>query len=40
MALPAGRAAAFVDRLRSNGIQAATLVGYATAAEDISVRLV
>ena len=29
-----------VDRLRSNGIDAATLVGRATAAEEVSVRLV
>ena len=40
MALPADRAAALVDRLRANGIDAATLVGRATAAEDVSVRLV
>lgn len=39
MALPAGHAAALVDRLRSNGIDAATLVGYATTAEEVSVRL-
>ena len=40
MALPASRAADLVDRLRSNGIDAATLVGRATAAEEVSVRLV
>ena len=40
MALPADRAAALVDRLRSKGIDAATLVGRATAAEEVSVRLV
>ena len=40
MALPAGHAAALVDRLRSNGVEAVTLVGYATAAEEVSVRLV
>ena len=39
MALPADRAAALVDRLRSKGIDAATLVGRATAAEEVSVRL-
>ncbi len=40
MALPADRADALVDRLRSKGIDAATLVGRATAAEEVSVRLV
>ena len=40
MALPADRAAALVDRLRSKGVDAATLVGRATAAEEVSVRLV
>jgi selenide,water dikinase len=40
MALPAGRAAALVDRLRSSGVAAAALVGRATAAEEVSVRLV
>ncbi len=40
MALPADRAAALVDRLRSKGIDAATLVGRVTAAEEVSVRLV
>jgi len=40
MALPAGRAAALVDRLRSSGVASAALVGRATAAEEVSVRLV
>ena len=39
IALPAGRAAALVDQLRSSGIDAATLVGRATAADEVSVRL-
>ena len=33
------RADGFVDRLRARGIEAATRVGYATAAEDVGVRL-
>ena len=40
MVLPARRAAALVDRLRSKGLAAATLVGRAVPVEDVSVRLV
>lgn len=40
MALPSGHAVALVDRLRSNGIDEATLIGHATTAEEVSVRLV
>jgi selenide,water dikinase len=40
MALPADRAADLVNRLRSSGVDAATLVGCATAADEVGVRLV
>ena len=40
IALPAGRAAALVDQLRASGIDAATVIGRATAADEVSVRLV
>lgn len=40
IALPADEADALVDRLRSRGIDAATRIGYAMPAEDVSVRLV
>jgi selenide,water dikinase len=40
MALPAGRADALVEELRAKGVGAATRVGYATAAQEVSVRLV
>jgi selenide,water dikinase len=40
MALPADHADALVDRLRSSGIAAATRVGCATPAQEVSVRLV
>jgi selenide,water dikinase len=40
IALPAGRAGALVDELRAKGIDAAACVGYATAVQDVSVKLV
>jgi len=40
IALPAERAGALVDQLKSSGIAAAAQVGHATAAQDVSVRLV
>jgi len=40
IALPAGEANQLVDRLQSSGLQAARRVGYATAAQEVSVRLV
>ena len=40
IAVPAEHADALVERLRSSGIEAATRVGYATAAQAVSVRLV
>jgi selenide,water dikinase len=40
IALPADRADAIVDELRGKGVDAATRVGYATAAQAVSVRLV
>ena len=39
IALPADQADGLVERLRSSGIEAATRVGYATAAQEVSVRL-
>ena len=40
IALPAERAGALVDQLHASGVAAAVQVGRATAAEDVSVRLV
>jgi selenide,water dikinase len=40
IALPRGRADALLDRLHAKGVAAATCVGYATARQDVSVRLV
>jgi selenide,water dikinase len=40
IAVPEDRAEALVDALRATGIEAATRVGRATAAQDVSVRLV
>lgn len=40
IALPQGNAGALVDTLHASGVDAATLVGYATALQDVSVRLV
>jgi selenide,water dikinase len=40
IALPAERAGALVDQLQSSGVAAAAQVGRATAAQDVSVRLV
>ena len=40
IALPAERAGALVDQLQSRGVGAAARVGHATAAQDVSVRLV
>ena len=40
IALPADRADALVDELRAKGVDAATRVGHATAAQDVGVRLV
>ena len=40
IALPAERAGALVDQLQSSGVGAAAQVGHATAAQDVSVRLV
>ena len=40
IALPAERAGALVDQLKSSGVGAAAQVGRATAAQDVSVRLV
>ena len=40
IALPADRAGALVDQLKSSGVAAAAQVGRATAAEDVSVRLI
>jgi selenide,water dikinase len=39
IAVPADRADALVDALRSKHVDAATRIGYATAAEDVSVKL-
>jgi len=39
MALPQARASGVVTELHAQGITAATIVGYATAREDVSVRL-
>ena len=39
IALPADQADGLVERLRSSGIEAATRVGYATAAQEVSIRL-
>jgi selenide,water dikinase len=40
IALPSGRASAVISDLHSSGIKAATIVGYATARQEVSVRLV
>jgi selenide,water dikinase len=40
IAVPSGRASAVISDLHSSGIKAATIVGYATARQEISVRLV
>jgi len=40
IALPADHGDALVERLRTSGVEAATRVGYATAFQDVSVRLV
>jgi selenide,water dikinase len=40
IALPPDRASAVVSDLHSSGIKAATIVGYATARQEVSVRLV
>jgi selenide,water dikinase len=40
IALPAEQADALLDRLQSSGLQAAARVGHATAAQEVSVRLV
>jgi selenide,water dikinase len=40
IALPADRADALLEELRANGVDAATRVGYATAAQEVAVRLV
>ena len=40
IALPEARAAETVAELHSKGITAATIVGHATARQDVSVRLV
>ena len=40
IALPEARAAEVITELHSKGITAATIVGYATALQDVSVRLV
>ena len=40
IALPAEHAGALIDKLQSSGVGAAAQVGHATAAQDVSVRLV
>jgi hypothetical protein len=40
IALPAARVGALVDQLQSSGVAAAAQDGRATAAQDVSVRLV
>jgi len=40
IALPSDHADALVDKLRSSGVEAAARIGYATAAQEVSVRLV
>jgi selenide,water dikinase len=40
IALPESKAAGFVTRLRAAGVEAATIVGRATALQDVSVRMV
>jgi hypothetical protein len=40
IALPRSDVADLVTELQSKGIKAATLVGYATALQEVSVRLV
>jgi selenide,water dikinase len=40
IALPQGDASALLDKLHASGVAAATTVGYATALQDVSVRLV
>jgi selenide,water dikinase len=40
IALPPGRAFAVISELHASGVKAATIVGYATARQDVSVRLV
>jgi hypothetical protein len=39
MALPQARASEVVTELHARGITAATIVGHATARQDVSVRL-
>ena len=40
IALPEGDATALLDNLLAGGVEAATIVGHATARQDVSVRLV
>jgi selenide,water dikinase len=40
IALPEGEATALLDNLRAGGVEAATIIGYATARQDVSVKLV
>ena len=40
IALPLSEAAALLDDLHANGVEAATIVGHATPLQDVSVRLV
>jgi hypothetical protein len=39
MALPPSQASDIVTTLHSRGVEAATIIGYATTLQDVSVRL-